>query len=69
MGDERVEARTILGRIYADDRFGVGGIGAEAVDSLRRECDEAAGPKKLGGAGEAGLNAPQALRGAALRPR
>ena len=42
MRDQRVEARPALGGIKPRDRLAVGGIGAEAVDRLGRERDEAA---------------------------
>ena len=42
MGDQRVEARALLGRIDAGDRLGIGRVRAEAVDGLGREGDETA---------------------------
>jgi hypothetical protein len=42
MGDERVEARALLGGVDARHRLGLRGVGAEAVDRLGRERDEPA---------------------------
>ena len=42
VGDQRIERRSALGLIEAGDRLGVGGVGAEPVDGLGREGDEAA---------------------------
>ena len=43
MGDQRIEGRPALGLVEARDRLAVGRVGAEPVDRLGREGDEAAG--------------------------
>jgi hypothetical protein len=43
VGDEGIEARPLLGRVDAGDRFGVAGVGAEAVDRLRGKGHQPAG--------------------------
>ncbi len=55
MDDQRVEARPVLGREDAGHRPVVGGVGAQAVDGLGREGDQAAGAQQLarGGVGRA----------------
>ena len=42
MGDQRIERRPALGGIEPRDRGAVGGVGAEAIDGLGRERDQAA---------------------------
>jgi hypothetical protein len=42
MGDQRIEGRPALRLVDAGDRGRIGGIGAEAVDRLGRECDQPA---------------------------
>jgi hypothetical protein len=49
--DQRIEARAALGGVDARDRFGIGGVGGEAVDGLGRHRDRLAGedqPRRLG---------------------
>ena len=41
MGDQGIERRSALGLVEVGDRGRVGGIGAEAVDGLVRERDQA----------------------------
>ena len=52
MDDQRVEARAALGGIDARDRFGVGGVGGEAVDGLGRHRDRLAGEHQPRGFGD-----------------
>ena len=42
VGNQRIERRAAFGLIETSDRLGVGGVGAEPVDGLGREGDEAA---------------------------
>ena len=55
MGDERVEARALLGLVDARHGFGPRRVGAEAVDGLGREGDEPAVAQEFGRAREPGL--------------
>ncbi len=48
MGDQRVECGPSLGGVEPGDRRPVGGVGAQAVDGLGRERDEAAGRRARG---------------------
>ncbi len=41
MGDQRIERRPALGLVEPCDRYWVGGVGAEAIDGLGREPDQA----------------------------
>ena len=63
--DKRVEARPPFRRVDSRDRFGVGGVGGEAVDGLGRQDDEAAAGQGLCGHGvgraAAGAQARRAL--------
>src|SRR5205807_2580779 len=50
--DQRIGRRPPLGREDASDCAGARGIGAEAVDGLGRECDQAAAAQDLHCSGE-----------------
>src|SRR5215216_198300 len=42
MYDERIEARAPLGREYAQDRVGIGGVGSKPVDGFGGHADQPA---------------------------
>ena len=52
MDDQRIEARAALGGVDARDRFGIGGVGGEAVDGLGRHRDRLAGEDQPRGFGD-----------------
>ena len=64
--DERIERRSALGLIEAGDRLGVGGVGAEPIDGLGGEGDEAARGEhargQRGGRATLGRTVPGRLR-------
>jgi hypothetical protein len=62
VGDQRVEARALLGGVNAGDGLRIRGIGPEAVDGLRREGHEAAVAQDLRHAGKTGIIGRQTLR-------
>jgi len=48
MGDERIEARPLLGGEEPRDGGGVGGVGGEAIDGFGRQDGQIAGSQRLG---------------------
>ena len=61
MGDQRIEGGPALGLIEPRDRRGVGGVGAEAIDGLGREPDQAAFGQAARRGGHGGLAGGQNL--------
>ncbi len=55
MGDQRVEGGPALGLIEPRDRGRIGGVGAEAIDGLGRERDQAAFREAARRGGHGGL--------------
>jgi hypothetical protein len=51
--DQRIEAWSSLGFVNAGDRFGIGRVGGQAVDSFGRDADWLAGNDRLRGFGDA----------------
>ena len=47
VANERIEARTALGREDAGDRLAVGRVGGEPIDGLGRQRDQRAVPKRV----------------------
>ena len=62
MGDQRIEGRPALGLVEPRDGGRVGGIGAEPIDGLGRERDQAALGQAARGRGHGGLAGRQNLR-------
>ncbi|CAM5763671.1 hypothetical protein LMIY3S_00890 [Labrys miyagiensis] len=54
MGDQRIEARPPLRRVYAGDRTAIGGVRPQAVDRLGRKGDEASLRQEARGFGDGG---------------
>ena len=64
--DQRIEARAALGLVDLEDGVGIGGVGAEAVDGLGGERDDAAGTQDCGEVRDFARLCADVLHGACL---